>query len=70
MDRTQVQALAPPPTPWSAGRDRAGAVLLLSVPLWLDDFWVGVVSQGVALAILFATFTLVTVRAACSRSAR
>ena len=27
---------------------------------WLDDFWVGVVSQGVALAVLFLTFTVVT----------
>jgi perosamine synthetase len=34
--------------------------LLFSVPLWLNDFWIGVVSQGVALAILFLTFTIVT----------
>lgn len=34
-------------------------VVLLSVPLWLDDFWIGVVSQGIALAILYLTFTLV-----------
>jgi branched-chain amino acid transport system permease protein len=36
----------------------AGA--LLSVPLWLSDFWIGVVSQGMGLAILFLTFTVVT----------
>jgi branched-chain amino acid transport system permease protein len=35
------------------------AVVLFSVPLWLNDFWVGVVSQGVALAVLFLTFTVV-----------
>ena len=33
---------------------------LFSVPLWLSTFWVGVVSQGAALAILFLTFTIVT----------
>jgi len=38
----------------------AVAIALFSVPLWLDDFWVGVVSQGVALAVLFLTFTFVT----------
>jgi branched-chain amino acid transport system permease protein len=37
----------------------AVAVALFSVPLWLNDFWVGVVSQGVALAVLFLTFTVV-----------
>ena len=36
------------------------ALVLISVPLWLDDFWIGVVSQGIALAVLFLTFTLVT----------
>ena len=35
------------------------ALVLFSVPLWLNDFWVGVVSQGVALAVLFLTFTVV-----------
>ena len=35
------------------------ALALFSVPLWLNDFWVGVVSQGVALAVLFLTFTVV-----------
>jgi branched-chain amino acid transport system permease protein len=61
-DPTEVEAPAPPPARgWRAAIAPAlGAVLLLSVPLWLDDFWVGVVSQGVALAILFVTFTLVT----------
>ncbi len=34
------------------------ALALFSVPLWLDDFWIGVTSQGVALAILFLTFTV------------
>jgi branched-chain amino acid transport system permease protein len=33
---------------------------LFSVPIWLSDFWIGVVSQGVALAVLFLTFTIVT----------
>jgi branched-chain amino acid transport system permease protein len=36
------------------------AVALFCAPLFLDDFWIGVVSQGIALAILFMTFTLVT----------
>jgi branched-chain amino acid transport system permease protein len=35
------------------------ALALFSVPLWLNDFWVGVLSQGVALAVLFLTFTVV-----------
>jgi branched-chain amino acid transport system permease protein len=61
-DPAEVEAPAPPPTRgWRAVIGPAlAAVLLLSVPLWLDDFWVGVISQGVALAILFVTFTLVT----------
>jgi branched-chain amino acid transport system permease protein len=51
----------PPLTGWRAAVGPAGvAVALLSVPLWLNSFWVGVVSQGVALAILFITFTIVT----------
>jgi branched-chain amino acid transport system permease protein len=37
----------------------AVALALFSVPLWLNDFWIGVVSQGVALAVLFLTFTVV-----------
>lgn len=36
------------------------ALVLFSVPLWLDDFWIGVVSQAMALAVLFLTFTVVT----------
>jgi branched-chain amino acid transport system permease protein len=61
-DPTEVEVPAPPPARgWRAVIGPAvAAVLLLSVPLWLDDFWVGVVSQGIALAILFVTFTLVT----------
>ena len=35
-------------------------VALFSVPFWLSSFWVGVASQGIALAILFLTFTIVT----------
>lgn len=38
----------------------AAAVALFSVPFWLNSFWVGVVSQGVALGVLFLTFTIVT----------
>jgi branched-chain amino acid transport system permease protein len=40
----------------------AVALLLFSVPWWpgLTDFWVGVVAQAIALAILFLTFTVVT----------
>ncbi|MBM3672208.1 MAG: hypothetical protein FJW86_08535 [Actinobacteria bacterium] len=38
----------------------AVALVLLSVPIWLNDFWIGVVSQGVALGVLFLTFTVVT----------
>jgi branched-chain amino acid transport system permease protein len=53
---------APPrPTGWRAAAGPAiVAVALFSVPLWLNGFWVAVVSQGVALAILFLTFTIVT----------
>jgi branched-chain amino acid transport system permease protein len=36
------------------------AVVLFSAPLWLNNFWVGVVSQAMALGILFLTFTVVT----------
>jgi branched-chain amino acid transport system permease protein len=56
------EAPAPPPVRgWRAALGPlfvAGA--LLSVPLWLSDFWIGVVSQGMGLAILFLTFTVVT----------
>jgi branched-chain amino acid transport system permease protein len=49
------------PTGWRAAIGPALlAIGLFSVPLFLDDFWIGVVSQGVALAVLFLTFTLVT----------
>ena len=54
----------PPPPPLRGWRAAVGplvvAVALFSVPLWLSTFWVGVVSQGAALAILFLTFTIVT----------
>ena len=54
---------APVPERWRGWRAAIGpltlCIILLSVPLWLDDFWVGVVSQGIALAILYLTFTLV-----------
>jgi len=53
---------APPsPTGWRAAvGPLAVAVALFSVPLFLDDFWIGVVSQGAALAVLFLTFTIAT----------
>jgi branched-chain amino acid transport system permease protein len=38
----------------------AFAAFLFSAPLWLNNFWIGVVSQAVALGILFLTFTVVT----------
>lgn len=59
-DRREAPA-PPPPRGWRAALGPvfvAGA--LLSVPLWLSDFWIGVVSQGMGLAILFLTFTVVT----------
>ncbi len=53
-----------PPAPRRGWRAAVGplvvVVALFSVPLWLSSFWVGVASQGVALAILFLTFTIVT----------
>jgi branched-chain amino acid transport system permease protein len=55
---------APAPPPLRGWRAALGPLLLacalLSVPLWLSDFWVGVVGQGMGLAILFLTFTVVT----------
>jgi branched-chain amino acid transport system permease protein len=60
QDRPEAPA-PPPPRGWRAAVGPvfvAGA--LLSVPLWLSDFWIGVVSQGMGLAILFLTFTVVT----------
>lgn len=58
----EQEAPAPPRrTGWHAVvGPLAVAVALFSVPLWLGDFWVGVVTQGVALAVLYLTFTLVT----------
>lgn len=60
----QARPAAPAPPPLEGWRAAVGplavAAALFSVPLWLDDFWVGVVSQGVALAVLFLTFTVVT----------
>jgi branched-chain amino acid transport system permease protein len=59
-----ARAEAPVPPPPNGLRGAIGplfvAAALFSVPLWLDDFWIGVVSQGVALAVLFLTFTMVT----------
>ncbi len=59
----RAREVAPPP-PLRGWRAAIGplavAVALFSVPLWLSTFWVGVVSQGAALAILFLTFTIVT----------
>lgn len=55
---------APAPPPLRGWRAALGPLLLagalFSVPLWLSDFWVGVVGQGMGLAILFLTFTVVT----------
>ncbi|MGH8982661.1 MAG: ABC transporter permease subunit, partial [Acidimicrobiia bacterium] len=49
------------PTGWRAALGPITvALVLFSVPLWLNDFWIGVVSQGVALGVLFLTFTVVT----------
>jgi branched-chain amino acid transport system permease protein len=51
----------PPPTGWRAALGPVVVALaLLSVPLWLNSFWVGVASQGLALGVLFLTFTIVT----------
>ena len=48
------------PTGWRAALGPVVVALaLFSVPVWLNDFWVGVVSQGVALGVLFLTFTVV-----------
>jgi branched-chain amino acid transport system permease protein len=61
---SQDRPEAPAPPPARGWRAAVGPVFvagaLLSVPLWLSDFWVGVVSQGMGLAILFLTFTVVT----------
>jgi branched-chain amino acid transport system permease protein len=52
---------APRARGWRAALGPLAVVLaLFSVPIWLNDFWIGVVTQGVALGILFLTFTIVT----------
>jgi branched-chain amino acid transport system permease protein len=63
--RSSPDAVELPPAParsrWQAALGPlVVGVALFSVPLWLDDFWVGVVSQGLALAVLFLTFTIAT----------
>ena len=61
---SQDRPEAPAPPPLRGWRGALGPALvagaLLTVPLWLSDFWIGVVSQGMGLAILFLTFTVVT----------
>ncbi len=61
---SQDRPEAPAPPPLRGWRGVLGPMLvagvLLTVPLWLSDFWIGVVSQGMGLAILFLTFTVVT----------
>lgn len=49
-------------TGWRAAIGPAAlAIALFSVPLWNSDFWVGtVLSQAMALGVLFLTFTVVT----------
>jgi branched-chain amino acid transport system permease protein len=49
-------------TGWRAAIGPAAlAIALFSVPLWNNDFWVGtVLSQAMALGVLFLTFTVVT----------
>jgi branched-chain amino acid transport system permease protein len=55
---------APAPPPLRGWRAAIGPLVvagaLFTVPLWLSEFWIGVVSQGMGLAILFLTFTVVT----------
>jgi branched-chain amino acid transport system permease protein len=36
------------------------AVFVLTFPLWVDNFWLGVLAQGLALAIAFLSYTVVT----------
>jgi branched-chain amino acid transport system permease protein len=36
------------------------AVFVLTFPLWVDDFWLGVLAQGLALAIAFLSYSVVT----------
>jgi branched-chain amino acid transport system permease protein len=55
-------ALTPrPPSRWRRALPGAlFAVFVLTFPLWVDDFWLGVLAQGLALAIAFLSFTVVT----------
>jgi branched-chain amino acid transport system permease protein len=59
-----IEAEVLPSAPLHGWRAAVGplalALALFSLPLWVDDFWIGVISQGVALAILFLTFTIAT----------
>ena len=63
-ERAGADDAAPAPPPLRGWRAAVGpaavALALFSVPLWLSSFWVGVASQGAALAIVFLTFTIVT----------
>ena len=61
----QEEEVAPAtkPTGWKAAIGPiAIAVVLFSFPAWpgINNFWVGVISQAMALGILFLTFTVVT----------
>src|SRR5206468_12076638 len=54
-----------PPLPLSHGWRRAAGPLLLvavfvAIPLIFNDFWLGVITTGVALSIIFLSYTLVT----------
>jgi len=55
---------APPLPPAHGLRRAAGPLILgliaLTVPLWLSDIWVVPVTQGLALAVIFLSFTMVT----------
>jgi branched-chain amino acid transport system permease protein len=55
---------APPLPPAHGWRRAAGplalAVVALSVPLWLSDIWVVPVTQGIALGVIFLSYTMVT----------
>ncbi|GMU77825.1 MAG: hypothetical protein AMXMBFR46_06230 [Acidimicrobiia bacterium] len=54
-----------PPLPTTHGWRRAAGplalgALALTVPLWLSDIWVVPVTQGLALAIIFLSYTMIT----------
>jgi branched-chain amino acid transport system permease protein len=54
-----------PPLPLSHGWRRAAGPLLLvavfvAIPVIFNDFWLGVITTGVALSIIFLSYTLVT----------